>query len=148
MTEYLEDCYSLRCLQPQTIRCYIDIDNSAFVYNTMISDDFYNYFKEDKNRILYFLGDGRVAENTLTSGILREQYYKVKFENKWYLLSHKEDSSRREVINDYNIDIDYDVITELCEVQDEFPYKWLQVAFEFVYFDFCIEDLEPLQINE
>lgn len=148
MKEYLEDCYSLECLQPQTVKCYIDIDNSAFVYSTMISDDFYNYFKEDKNRILDFLEDGRVAENTLIDGILCEQNYEVKFENKWYLLRYKENSFRREVFDDYNIDINYDVIPDSCEVQDEYPYKWLQVAFELVSFDIYLEDLEPMWINE
>lgn len=148
MKEYLEDCYSLECLRPQTVRSYIDLDNSAFVYSTMISDDFYNYFKEDKNRIIDFLEDGRVAENTLTDGILCEQNYEVKFENKWYNLRYKENSFRREVIDDYEIDINYDVIPDLCEVQDEYPYKWLQVAFELVSFNIYLEDLEPIEINE
>lgn len=142
MKEYLEDCYSLDDLRPQTVRCCIDLDNAAFIYSTMISDDFYNYFKEDKNRIFEFLKDGRVAENTLTDGILCEQYYEVKHDNELYILKYKENSFRRQVIDDYNIDINYDVIPDLCAVQDEYPYKWLQVAFELVYFDFCIEDLE------
>lgn len=142
MKEYLEDCYSLEDLRPQTVRCYIDLDNAAFIYSTMISDDFYNYFKEDKNRIFEFLKDGRVAENTLNDGILEDQYYEVKYNNELYILKYKENSFRRQVIDDYNIDINYDVITDLCAVQDEYSYKWLQVAFELVYFDFCIEDLE------
>lgn len=142
MKEYLGDCYSLDELRPQIVRCYIDLDNSAFVYSTMVSDDFYNYFKEDKNRILDFLKDGRIPENTLTDGILRDQYYDVKYNNKWYILKYKEDSFRREVIDDYNIEIPYDVKTELCEVHDEFPYKWLQVGFIIERFDICIEDLE------
>lgn len=145
MKEYLEDCYSLEDLRPQTVRCRIDLDNSAFVYGTMIADDFYNYFKEDKNRIFEFLKDGRVAENTLTDGVLRDQYYEVKYNNELYILKYKEDSFRREVFDDYNIDVNYDVIPEFCEVQDEFPYKWLQVAFELVHFDICVEDLEKLK---
>jgi hypothetical protein len=145
MKEYLEDCYSLDDLRPQTVRCYIDLDNAAFIYNTMISDEFYNYFKEDKNRIFEFLKDGRVAENTLTDGILCEQYYEVKYNNELYILKYKENSFRRQVIDDYNIEITYDVIPDLCAVQGEFPYKWLQVGFIIERFDICIEDLEELK---
>lgn len=145
MKEYLEDCYSLDDLRPQTVRCYIDLDNAAFIYNTMISDEFYNYFKEDKNRIFEFLKDGRVAENTLTGGILKDQYYEVKYNNELYILKYKENSFRRQVIDDYNIEITYDVVPELCEVQDEFPYKWLQVGFIIERFDICVEDLEELK---
>lgn len=141
MKDYLNDCCSLEDLRPQTVRCYIDLDNSAFVYSTMISDEFYNYFKEDKNRIFEFLKDGRIPENTLTGGILCEQYYEVKYNNELYILKYKENSFRRHVIDDYNIDVNYDVIPNLCAVQDEFPYKWLQVAFELVHFDICVEDL-------
>jgi hypothetical protein len=145
MKDFLEDCYSLNCLAPQTERSYLDLDNNAFVYSTIITDDFYNYFKEDGSRLIEFLKDEKIPENALTDSILREQYYEVKYKNKMYILKYKEDSFRREVFNDYNIDVSFDIIPELCEVQDEFPYKWLQVGFVLERFDICEEDLEELK---
>ena len=142
MKDFLEDCYSLNCLAPQTERSYLDLDNNAFVYSTIITDEIYNYFKEDKSRLIEFLENYNIIENTLTSNILKDQYYEVKYKNKIYILKYKEDSFRREVFNDYNIDVSFDVDPELCEVQDEFPYKWLQVGFVLASFDIGVEDLE------
>ena len=48
-------------------------------------------------------------------------------------------------LDDYNIDVNYDIISELVEVQDEFPYKWLQVPFILERFDIYVEDLEELK---
>jgi hypothetical protein len=145
MKDFLEDCYSLNCLAPQTERSYLNLDKCAFVYSCMITDEIYNYFKEDKSRLIEFLKDEKIPENALTDSILREQYYEVKYKNKMYILKYKEDSFRREVFNDYNIDVSFDIIPELCEVQDEFPYKWLQVGFVLERFDICEEDLEELK---
>ena len=39
MKDFLEDCYSLKCLAPHTERSYLDLDNSAFIYSCMITDD-------------------------------------------------------------------------------------------------------------
>ena len=142
MKDFLEDCYTLKCLAPQTERSYLDLDNNAFVYSCMITDEIYNYFKEDESRLIEFLENYNIIENTLTSNILKDQYYEVKYENKMYILKYKEDSFRREVFDDYNIDVSFDIATELCEVQDEFPYKWLQVGFALDRFDICLEDLE------
>ena len=83
-----------------------------------------------------------MAENCICEGAIGDQYYEVKYKNKMYILKYKEDSFRREVFNDYNIDVSFDVVPELCEVQDEFPYKWLQVGFVLDRFDICVEDLE------
>ena len=142
MKDFLEDCYTLKCLAPQTERSYLDLDKCAFVYSCMITDDFYNYFKEDRSRLIEFLENYNIIENTLTSNILKEQYYGVKYKNKNYVLKYKEDSFRREVFADYNIDVSFNVVPELCEVQDEFPYKWLQVGFVLASFDIGVEDLE------
>lgn len=145
MKDFLEDCYSLKCLAPHTERSYLDLDNTAFIYSCMITDEIYNYFKKDKSRLIEFLENYNIIENTLTSNILKEQYYEVKYKNKNYVLKYKEDSFRREVFDDYNIDVSFNVVPELCEVQDEFPYKWLQVGFTLESFDIYEEDLEELK---
>ena len=145
MKDFLKDCYSLNCLAPQTERSYLDLDNNAFVYSTIITDEIYNYFKEDKSRLIEFLENYNIIENTLTNNILKDNYYEVKYKNKMHILKYKEDSFRREVFNDYNIDVCFNVVPELCEVQDEFPYKWLQVGFTLESFDIYEEDLEELK---
>ena len=145
MKDFLEDCYTLKCLAPQTERSYLDLDKCAFVYSCMITDDIYNYFKKDKSRLIEFLKSGNIAENCICEGATGDQYYEVKYKNKMYILKYKEDSFRREVFDDYNIDVSFDIATELCEVQDEFPYKWLQVGFALSSFDICVEDLEELK---
>lgn len=144
MKEYLKDCYSLQDLTPTTERSYLDLDNNAFVYSVMITNEIYGYFKKDKSRILEYLSDTRIIENTLTDGVLLDQYYQVKYQKKNYILKYKEDSFRRECLDDYNVELNFDIIPELCEIQDEFPYKWLQVGFELERFNIYEEDLEKI----
>ena len=115
------------------------------MYSTIITDEIYNYFKEDKSRLIEFLENYNIIENTLTNNILKDNYYEVKYKNKMHILKYKEDSFRRQVFDDYNIDVCFDIIQELCEVQDEFPYKWLQVGFTLESFDIYEEDLEELK---
>lgn len=145
MKDFLEDCYSLKCLAPHTERSYLDLDNSTFIYSCMITDDIYNYFKKDKSILIEFLKSGNMAENCICEGATGDQYYEVKYKNKMYILKYKEDSFRREVFDDYNIEVSFDVVPELCVLQDEFPYKWLQVGFVLDRFDICVEDLEELK---